>query len=303
MRLRHLFATATPREARRLELVLWRRVRRFPFPRPLPAPPPRRRKRRPQRITLAITRTQRDTGNNVNNLSAYDTNSISPGGNKLILTLVRGHHTTAGTPTLTVTANAGLTLTFSQVVTVAWNTIASPTEGLYIHGAISGASPGTGTVHLAFSGTGATQSGCIWEILEIDGADLSGGTVASVVQQTGTGSSDTAGTTLTDTFGSAPNTNNAVFACAGQAVKTGGIYTWNNGFTEGIDTGSGENTAYNLTTGFVLSGFTSTTHTVTSTSSTVWGICGCELKVAAAAAPGAPEPRVFLQAVSRGATF
>lgn len=227
---------------------------------------------------MSITRTQLDTGTNVNNLSAYNTTvSISPAASTLVIIKLRTHYTTAGSPTVTVTSNAGLNLTWSNIKQTDFTTIASPTDTILMAGALSGSTPGTGTVHVAIS---KTCSGLIWEIIQLSGVDLSGGTVASTVQQTGSGSSDTAGTTLTDTFGSAVSTNNAVMSCAGQAVKTGGIYTWNNSFTKGIDTGSGENTAYNLTTGFILSGFTGTTHTVTSTSSTVWGIIGAEIKVA-----------------------
>jgi hypothetical protein len=252
-------------------------------PVPFRRPRPRRWERRPHqpparpRPVLAITFFDTLHNQSTTNTSTFDTASFSPANDTFYMIGVRGHYTTAGSPTVTITSNSGLNLTWSGIKQTDWNTIASPTDTVAIAGAIAGSSPGTGSVHIAWS---KTQSGCIWQIISASGADLSGGTVASVIVQTGAGSSDTAGTTLTDTFGAAVNTDNGAYAVGGQANKNAPGATWNNGWTGSFDVGSGESTAYDITTGYVNSGFSSNSHTVTSTLSAVWGICACEVKVA-----------------------
>ena len=231
---------------------------------------------------MAITRTSLNQSQSTTNSATYDTGSIAPSANQFVILTLRSLHSTAGTPTCTVTSNSGLNLTWAQIVRTDFSTIASPTNDVIMFGALTTASPGSGTVHVAFSGTGSTQSGLIWDIAEYDGCDISGGTVASVIQQTGSGSSDTAGTTWTDTFGSAVNTNNAVVAVGGNANKNAPGGTWNSSFTQDTNVGSTESTAYNMGDGHVLSGFTGSSHTITSTTaSAAWGIAGAELKVAA----------------------
>ncbi|HJW30156.1 MAG TPA: hypothetical protein VJ508_13030 [Saprospiraceae bacterium] len=224
---------------------------------------------------MTITRTQLTQSNSATNTNAYDTGTVTPAANGLVVILLRTHYTTTGAPTITVTSNTGLNLTFSQIKQTDFTTIAAPTDTIAIYGALAGSTPGSGTIHVAIS---KTCSGLIWEVVQYGNVNTSGGTVASCIQQTGSGSSDTAGTTLTDTFGAAVNTNNAVASCGGQANKNGTLYTWNNSFTEDVDVGSGESTAYNLTTGHILSAFTGSSHTVTSTTSSIWGIIGAEIK-------------------------
>lgn len=227
---------------------------------------------------MTIARTQLTTGNNTNNLSSYPTATITPTANTLILILLRTHFTTAGALTLTLTNGTGLTLgTYVQVKQQDFNTIAAQTDTVAIFGVLTGSSPGSGPINI---GTSKTCSGMIWEVIQLTGVNLAGGTVASTVQQTGSGVSDTAGTTWTDTFGAAVNTANAVFACAGINNKNAPTATWNNSFTKDVDVGSGESTAYDLTTGHILSGFTGTTHTVTGTSG-IWAIVGVEIKALA----------------------
>lgn len=223
---------------------------------------------------MAITRTQLTQNSNASNLAAYDTGTVTPATGGLVLILLRTHYTASGAPTITVTSNTGLSLTFSQIKQTDFHTIAAPTDTVAIYGALAGSTPGSGSIHVAIS---KTCSGLIWEVIQLQGVDTSGGTVASCVQQTGSGSSDTAGTTMTDTFGSAVNTNNGVFSCGGINNKNAPTATWNNSFTKDVDVGSGESTAYDLTTGHILSGFTSTSHTVTVTSG-IWGIAGAEIK-------------------------
>lgn len=264
---------------------------------------PRRRKPRhephaPPR--LAITRTQLTASNSVTNAAAYDTASVSPAASSFCVILVRTHYTTAGAPTVTFSNGTGLTLSaWSNVKQANWNSIASPTDTIAIGASLTGGSPGSGPVHIAIS---KTCSGLIWEVLQLDGCDLSGGTVASVTVQTGSGSSDTAGTTWTDTLTGAANTANAITACGGINSSAAPGPTWNNGFTGAVNSGSGEGTAYDLGTGFVLSGFTGSSHTVTATSG-IWGIIGVEWKAAAAGAAATPQPIAIIQAVSRASCF
>lgn len=255
-------------------------VRRDPV-RWVPRRPKPRHRPRHLPVRLAITRTQLNASNSTTNSTAYDTGTVTPSASSFCVILVRTHYTTAGAPTVTFSNGTGLTLTaWSNVKQVNWNTAASPTDTCAIGASLTGATPGSGPVHVAIS---KTCSGLIWEVLQLDGCDLSGGTVASVTVQTGSGSSDTAGTTWTDTFGGAVNTANAVTAAGGINSSAAPGPTWNNGFTGDVNSGSGEGTAYDLGTGHVLSGFTGSSHTVTATSG-IWGVCGVEWKATAAVA-------------------
>lgn len=251
---------------------------------------------------MAITRTQLNQSNNTTNQSTpYLTGTITPSASSLVLILIRTHFTTAGALTLTLTNGTGLTLgTYAKIVQQDYNTIASATDTLAIYGVLTGTTPGSGPISI---GVSKACSGMIWEVIQVDGADLTGGTVASAVQQTGSGVSNTAGTTFTDTFGVAVDTNNAVFSCMGGANKNAPALTWNNSFTKDADVGSGESTAYNLGTGHILSGFTGTSHTATSATSQIWAILGAEIKVAAAATANPSQIVETLYAIKRAAYF
>lgn len=229
---------------------------------------------------MAATRTQLIQSSSTTNTSAYDTGSISPTANTLLVLKLRFKHSTAGVPTVTVTSNAGLNPTWSLVKQTDFDSAASPTDCIAVFAALAGATPGTGTVHIA---TSIAASGMEWEIAGWDGLDLSAGTVAGVTVQTGAGHGDATGTTFTDTFGSAVNTNNAVDAVFGGANKNAPALTWNNSFTKDTDAGSGESTAYNFGTAHILSGFASTSHTATSATAQIWGMAGVEWLVATGA--------------------
>ncbi len=118
------------------------------------------------------------------NQASYTTASITPTANNLVLAWVTNTKaTTPDTPTL-----SGNGLTWVQVATVTWGTIAAPTARTTLFRAM-GAAPTAGAVTISF---GASQTGCAWAIERFSGVDTSGTNGSGAIVQSVTGRTDSA---------------------------------------------------------------------------------------------------------------
>jgi hypothetical protein len=132
---------------------------------------------------LAITHSALTSGTNATNLDSYATASITPTSNRLVLAAIAVTDTTTPLqPTLT-----GCGLTWVEVATVAFNTIASPTYRVSVYRAM-GASPSSGAVTIDLAGNVHTT--CAWSIVEFDGVDTTGTNGSGAVVQSATNSED-----------------------------------------------------------------------------------------------------------------
>ncbi len=177
----------------------------------------------------AVTATSLTTGGNTTCTSPQATASITPSANKLVLAWVVNTMTASNTVTPTMSGNG---LTWVQVSTVTFNTIATPTHRLTLFRAM-GASPTTGTASITVTGS---PTGCSWSISEFGNVDTSGtnGSGAVVATNVNTNRSDSA-TSLTVTLpnalanslnatagGFSVNVNNATaITSAGSYVELG----------------------------------------------------------------------------------
>lgn len=134
------------------------------------------------------------------NASSYATASVTPTSNALVLVAVVNTKASApDTPTL-----SGNGLTWVQIGTVTFDTVASPTKRLTVFRAL-GASPSAGAITIDFGG--ASQTGCAWVVSEYTGVDTTGtnGSGAVVQSTTNNGNSSTTQSATLSAFGSATN--------------------------------------------------------------------------------------------------
>ena len=138
-------------------------------------------------------------------MSSYNTASITPGANRLILVAVMN----SDVAPVTVPTLSGNGLTYVQVATRDYDTDASPARVVTLFRAM-GAAPSAGAITIDFGGT--NQNGCAWHVCEFDGVDTSGTNGSGAIVQAPTDFNDTTGTSSSVTlaaFGDA--TNNAAF--------------------------------------------------------------------------------------------
>ena len=165
------------------------------------------------------------------NASSYTTASVTPGANTLIIVSVSNNIGTAPVTTPTLSGNG---LTYVQIDTLAWNTVASPVTRTTMFRAM-GASPSAGAITIDFGGT--TQNGCIWAVNQFSGTDTSGTNGSgAVVQSALSAAPDTNATSVTVTlasFGDAAN--NAAYISAAHSANEAA--TQETGWTELSDNG------------------------------------------------------------------
>lgn len=169
---------------------------------------------------MALTRTLLTAGGDTTNGNVYTTASITPGANRLILLAVQLDPAGSGvTPTIT---GCGLTW-----VLIARNIVANSTRTVLLFRA-RGAAPTTGPVTID---AGALQDGCIWFVVEYNGADTSGtngsGAIVQVMDAEGV---ETAVTSVDLPFGAPVDPANETFAIVGQS--TGAAQTAGTGWTQ-----------------------------------------------------------------------
>lgn len=157
-----------------------------------------------------------------NAATSYATASVTPTANRLVLVAVHSanQNETPGTPTL-----SGNGLTYVQVATVLFDTIAAPDGRLTLFRAM-GAAPSAGAITISFT---ANQDGANWSVVECSGTDTGGTNGSAAVVQSATNRTNSA-SSLTVTlaaFGSTDNATYGAFAIgATQALVQG------TGFTE-----------------------------------------------------------------------
>src|SRR5205085_3732552 len=157
--------------------------------------------------------------------SSFNTASITPTANRLILATVTSRHASADPnhPTL-----SGCGLTWVEVASDNYDNTGSQKRVTVFRA--MGASPSTGAVTIDFAGQ--CQSDCVWTIDQLSGMDTSGTNgsgagVQSATNQDRTGS----GTSLTTTLAAFGSANNATYgACA--VGKGTGTSTAGSGFSK-----------------------------------------------------------------------
>lgn len=156
---------------------------------------------------MAISVSLLTNGLNQTPATSFATASITPGANRLVLATVLNVRL-AGSPT--VPTASGNSLTWVQVDTVLFDTIAAPIIRLTTFRALG--TPTTGAITFDFGGV--TQDDCAWTVSECTGVDTSGTNGSGAVVQSANNRVDAA-TVLTVTlgaFGSGANGAYSVFA-------------------------------------------------------------------------------------------
>lgn len=192
-----------------------------------------------------ISRANLVTNSSTTDAASYNTASISPGANKLILaTVVSRTGITADPNQPTLSGNG---LTWVAIASVVFDNTSSSRRRVTLFRAM-GASPSTGAVTIDFGGQ--TQTACDWNIEEVSGMDTSGTNGSGAIVQSATNFDNATGTpvsTLTVTLSAFSNTNNATFGAFGYGGT--GTSTAGSGFTKLGDVMDGE-TSIRLTTEF-----------------------------------------------------
>lgn len=171
---------------------------------------------------MAVTMTALTSGGDGTDLSSYVTASITPTTNRLVLiTIQNSKGTGPATPTVT-----GCGLTWVQVATDTYNTIASSGKRLTVLRAMGTASTGTLTIDYA----GATQTGCSWSVAEFGGTDTSGTNGSGAIVQSGTAANDGGATPPLVTLAAFGSPNNATYGAAALLGST--AMTAGSGFTQ-----------------------------------------------------------------------
>jgi len=157
--------------------------------------------------------------------TSYNTASHTPTGNRLVLAAVLNSKAVD----VTLPTMAGNGITWVQLATVTFGTIASPDHRLTLfHGMVASPSAGVTTIDFA----AAEQTACVWIISEFSGIDTSGtngsGAVVQSATNNGDGVTNADGLTVTlAAFGSAANATFGAFA-----LRSTGSIAEGTGFTE-----------------------------------------------------------------------
>lgn len=176
---------------------------------------------------MAIAFNHLTNGSSATDASSYSTASVSPASNALVLAwVITNRSGVSAAPTC-----SGNGLTWTQVATITFNTIASPNRRLTLFKAL-GASPSAGAVTFDFGGN--TQLNALWGVSEFSSVN----TTTPVVQSATNATDSANGLTVTlAAFGSATN---AAFGCFSNNNFGGGM-TPGAGFTEIFDFSIAEN--------------------------------------------------------------
>jgi len=219
--------------------------------------------------------------------ASYDTASISPAGNRLLLLFCDASSTGGVEPsTPTVTGN-GLTWVLEDSV---WYKTTTNTIKLFCFRAM-GASPSAGAVTIDF---GSTHTGTRWDVLELDGVDTSGTSGSGAVRQSEVASGTIAlGVDLTVTLAAAGASGNRAVAGFGTNSSTANSLIEGAGWTE-ISDDAHASPSQTLQTQWNPDTFdTSVTATQNSGTLTTGGIA---LEIVAATAPP-PTPPIQVAAL------
>ena len=204
--------------------------------------------------------------------SSYTTASVTPGANRLVLVqVVNTKATLPDTPTL-----SGNGLTYVQIATVTYDTIASPLKRETLFRAL-GASPSAGAITIDFAGT--NQTGCIWSVAEFIDVDTGGTNGSAAVVQSATNNANT-GTSLTVTLAAFGSTDNATYGAF--AINDNVAINPGTGFTEIHDNVLGAVPVTGSETEWKDSNDTSVDASSSDAANKRWGGIAVEIKFAAA---------------------
>ena len=176
---------------------------------------------------MAITAAALTGSNSTTDASSYNTASITPTADRLVLAAVLSKKASApDTPTL-----SGNGLTWVQVATVTFHTIGTPILRLTLFRAM-GASPSTGAVTIDFGG--ATQLSCAWSLVEFADIDTGGTNGSAAVVQSATNAADAvaAQALLTVTLAAFGSAGNATYGAFGSSNVTTTETVVGSGFTQ-----------------------------------------------------------------------
>lgn len=134
--------------------------------------------------------------------TSFATASWTPTANRLLVVYV-GFSIAAGTAVAPTLSGNGLTWTFVR------QGIGANPDGLAIYVALSTAAPSTGALTIDFAGV--SQTYCIAQVIEIDGADISGTALAAIIQNDGTSPAAQA-SPFSRSFASVPQVSSRVMA-------------------------------------------------------------------------------------------
>jgi hypothetical protein len=168
---------------------------------PFPGPP------------VAITAINLATAADAADATVYTTASIAPALYDLVLAWVNTSKTGGGQ----IPALTGNGLSWVQVATVLWNTVAAPTDRLTLFRASGQATPGAVTITLP-----STHTGCAWSITQYANADL--------VLQSATHAIDAGAASWATVLGAAPDAANVT--AAGNVIDTSANLLPASGWTE-----------------------------------------------------------------------
>lgn len=211
------------------------------------------------------------SGNSTANAASYDTASVAPVGNRLILVAIAIQVFSGGTPTLSL---SGCGLTWEQIATLEFST-ASTRIAVFRS---MGAAPSSGPITITTTG-GGTKSGITWHVIEVGDVSTSGSNGAGAVVQSANNSStgnspNVLSVTLAALADAVNNATLAFFANDGASVAAPGT-----GYTELADTAAAGATA--LQTIYRIPGTTTPDVTV----ATDWfDVAGIAIEVAAGSA-------------------
>jgi len=185
-----------------------------------------------------ITHTLLTAGHNLVNGTVYTTGAIAPAPNTLVTVAVMGHRSYGASVSPTLTG--GGMSAWTEVVSVTFETTASPLRRLTIYRAMS-AAPGSGPLTITFPGN---QSNCQWIVSQWDGVETGGSNGAGAIGQTGSARGD-AVNGLTVSLGAFANAGNVAYGAFGVRSNVLAI-SQGAGFTEISEQLSAEGTPSDL---------------------------------------------------------
>jgi Invasin, domain 3 len=217
-----------------------------------------------------IAQTLLTSGGSGVNQSVYTTASISPAANALVTVAIRMRRSSGA---LTPTVTGGGMSSWTQVASLDYDPLTTPTSRLLVFRAMSGA-PGSGPVTITFSGS---ISNVEWSISQWTGVDQTGTNGSGAIGQTGSVGAN-ATTTLSKALAAFGNTNNVGFGVVGASTAAPAV-TPGSGLTEISEPTSGESTLLETEQGVNVS-----TLAATLSASANAGLLAIEIKAGASAA-------------------
>ncbi|HJS42184.1 MAG TPA: PKD domain-containing protein [Gemmatimonadales bacterium] len=185
-----------------------------------------------------ISHTLLTAGNNVVNVSTYQTATISPAPNTLVTVAVLSRRSGGASPTPVVTG--GGMAAWTVVGTVTFDSVTALERRLTVYRAMS-ASPGSGPLTITFAGA---QSNAQWTVSQWDGVEITGTNGADAIAQVGSARGDDV-TGLSVPLAALANANNVAYGAFGVNKNTLAV-TPGPGFTEISEHASGESQASDL---------------------------------------------------------